>query len=99
VAGCRTLTSVSRLGWPAADAEMASGLLETAVRLLRAAGTEVSAVEIEPVSDDVPELRGDTVTVRAELATATGTRPFTVSAKYGLALAAVAGTRSGWPAR
>ena len=90
---------LSRLGWPAADAEMASGLLETAVRLLRAAGTEVSAVEIEPVSDDVPELRGDTVTVRAELATATGTRPFTVSAKYGLALAAVAGTRSGWPAR
>ena len=83
---------LSRLGWPAADAEMASGLLETAVRLLRAAGTEVSAVEIEPVSDDVPELRGDTVTVRAELATATGTRPFTVSAKYGLALAAVAGT-------
>jgi hypothetical protein len=82
---------LSRLGRPAADAEVASGLLETAVRLLRTAGTEVSAVDIEPASDDVPELRWDTVTVRVGLATATGTRPFTVSAKYGLALAAVAG--------
>ncbi len=82
---------LSRLGRPAADAEVASGLLETAVRLLRTAGTEVSAVDIEPASDDVPELRWDTVTTRVELATATGTRPFTVSAKYGLALAAVAG--------
>jgi len=82
---------LSRLGQPAADTEVSSGLLETAVRLLRAAGTEVRAVDIEPVSDDVPELRWDTVTARAELATATGTRPFTVSAKYGLALAAVAG--------
>ncbi len=70
---------------------MASGLLETAVRLLGTAGTEVSAVDIEPASDDVPELRSDTVTARVGLATATGTRPFTVSAKYGLALAAVAG--------
>jgi hypothetical protein len=82
---------LSRLGRPAADAEVASGLLETAVRLLRAAGTAVSAVDIEPTSDDVPELRWDTVTARVGLATATGTRPFTVSAKYGLALAAVAG--------
>ena len=82
---------LSRLGRPAADAEVASGLLETAVRLLRTAGTEVSAVDIEPASDDVPELRWDTVTARVGLATATGTRPFTVSAKYGLALAAVAG--------
>jgi hypothetical protein len=82
---------LGQLGRPAADAEVASGLLETAVRLLRAAGTVVSAVDIEPASDDVPELRWDTVTVRAGLATATGTRPFTVSAKYGLALAAVAG--------
>jgi len=48
-------------------------------------------LDIEPTSGDVPELRWDTVTVRAGLATATGTRPFTVSAKYGLALAAVAG--------
>ena len=82
---------LSRLGRPAADAEVASGLLETAVRLLRTAGTAVSAVDIETAGDDVPELRWDTVTARVGLATATGTRPFMVSAKYGLALAAVAG--------
>ena len=82
---------LSRLGRPAADAEVTSGLLETAVRLLRTAGTAVSAVDIETAGDDVPELRWDTVTVHVGLATATGTRPFTVSAKYGLALAAVAG--------
>jgi hypothetical protein len=82
---------LSRLGRPAADVEVTSGLLETAVRLLRTAGTEVSAVDIEPASDDVSELRWDTVTTHVGLATATGTRPFTVSAKYGLALAAVAG--------
>ena len=70
---------------------MTSGLLETAVRLLRTAGTAVSAVDIETAGDDVPELRWDTVTARVGLATATGTRPFTVSAKYGLALGAVAG--------
>jgi hypothetical protein len=82
---------LSRVGRPAAGAEVASGLLETAVRLLRTAGTEVSAVDIEPASDDVPELRWDTVTARVGLAAATGTRPVTVSAEYGLALAAVAG--------
>jgi hypothetical protein len=82
---------LGRLGRPAADAEAASGLLETAVRLLGTAGTAVSAVDIEPTSDDVPELRWDTVTARVRLATATGTRRVTVSAKYGLALAAVAG--------
>jgi hypothetical protein len=82
---------LGRLGRPAADAEVASGLLETAVRLLRTAGTAVSAVDIEPASDDVPELRSDTVTARVGMATATGTRPVTVSAEYGLALAAVAG--------
>jgi hypothetical protein len=82
---------LSRVGRPAGDAEVASGLLETAARLLRRAGTEVSAVDIEPASDDVPELRWDTVTVRVGLATATGTRPVTVPHKYGLALAAVAG--------
>jgi hypothetical protein len=82
---------LSQLSRPAADAEVASGLLETAVRLLRTAGTQVSAVDIEPVSDDVTELRWDTVTVRVGLATAAGLRPFTVSAEYGLALAAVAG--------
>jgi hypothetical protein len=90
VAGHKGL--LGRLGRPAADAEVASGLLETAVRLLGTAGTEVSAVDIEPASDDVPELRSDTVTARVGLATATGTRPpVTVSAEYGLALAAVAG--------
>ena len=39
----------------------------------------------------MPELRSDAVTARVGLATATGTRPVTVSAEYGLALAAVAG--------
>ncbi len=82
---------LSRMARPAADAEVASGLLETAVRLLRTAGTAVSAVDIEPASDDVPELRWDTVTARVGLAAATGTRPVMVSAEYGLALAAVAG--------
>jgi hypothetical protein len=82
---------LGRLGRPAADAEVASGLVETAVRLLGTAGTQVSTVNIEPASDDVPELRSDTVTARVELATATGTRPVTVTAEYGLALAAVAG--------
>jgi hypothetical protein len=85
------LARLDRLDRPAGDAEVASGLLETAVRLLGTAGTEVSAVDIEPASDDVPELRWDTVTARVGLATATGTRPVTVSAEYGLALAAVAG--------
>ena len=81
------------LGEPqaATDAEVTSGLLETAVRLLGTAGTAVRAVDIVPASDDVPELRSDTVTARVGLATATGTRPVTVSAEYGLALAAVAG--------
>jgi hypothetical protein len=83
---------LSRVGRPAADAEVSSGVLETAVRLLETAGTAVSAVDIEPVSDDVPELRWDTVTAHVQLATATGTRPpVTLPAKYGLALAAVAG--------
>ena len=45
-------------------------------------------MDIEPASDDVPELRWDTVTARVGLATATGTQQFTVAAKYGLALAA-----------
>jgi hypothetical protein len=89
IAGHKEL--LGRLGRPAADTEVTSGLLETAVRLLGTAGTEVSAVDIEPASDDVPELRSDTVTARVGLAAATGTRPVTVSAEYGLALAAVAG--------
>src|SRR6201996_7495029 len=82
---------LSRLSRPAADTNVASGLLEAAVRLLRTAGTEVSAVDIEPASDDVPELRWDTVTARVGLATATGTRPVTVSAESGWARPAVAG--------
>jgi len=82
---------LGRLIRPSADAEVTSGLLETAVRLLRTAGTEVSAVDIEPATDDVPELRSDTVTARVGLATAAGSRPVTVGAEYGLALAAVAG--------
>jgi hypothetical protein len=89
VAGHKGL--LGRLGRPATDAEVASGLLETAVRLLGTAGTTVSAVDIEPASGDVPELRSDTVTARVGLATAAGTRPVTVGAEYGLALAAVAG--------
>ena len=90
---------LGRLGRPAADAEVASGLLETAVRVLGTAGTEVIAVDIVPARDDVPELRSDTVTARVGLATATGTRPVTVGAEYGLALAAVTGRRFGWPMR
>jgi hypothetical protein len=82
---------LNRMSRPAADTAVSSGLLETAVRLLRTAGTEVSAVDLEPAGDDVPELRWDTVTARVGLATATGTRPVMVSAEYGLALAAVAG--------
>jgi hypothetical protein len=89
IAGYKGL--LGRLGRPAGDAQVASGLLETAVRLLGTAGTEVSAVDIEPASDDVPELRSDTVTARVGLATAAGSRPVTVGAEYGLALAAVAG--------
>jgi hypothetical protein len=81
----------ARLARPSGDAEVASGLLETAVRLLRTAGTAVGGVDIEPASDDVPELRWDTVTARVGLAAAAGSRPFTVGAEYGLALAAVAG--------
>jgi hypothetical protein len=82
---------LGRLGRPATDDEVASGLLETAVRLLGTAGVAVTAVDIEPTSADVPELRSDTVTARVGLATAAGTRPVTVGAEYGLALAAVAG--------
>jgi hypothetical protein len=89
IAGHKDL--LGRLGRPAADAEVATGLLETAVRLLGTAGTAVSAVDIEPTRDDVPELRSDTVTARVGLATAGGSRPVTVGAEYGLALAAVAG--------
>jgi hypothetical protein len=68
---------------------------ETAARLLQAAGAAVTAVDIEPASEDVPELRSDTVTARVRLATAGGARHVLVSAAYGLALAAVAGAPAG----
>jgi len=76
---------------PAGDAVMAGVLEETAARLLHAAGVAVTAVDIEPAGEDVPELRSGTAAARAELATAAGTRHVTVSAGYGLKLAVVAG--------
>ena len=76
---------------PGGDAVMTGVLEETAARLLHAAGVEVTAVDIEPVGEDVPELRSDTVAARVGLATAAGTRHVLVSAGYGLALAAAAG--------
>jgi hypothetical protein len=76
---------------PAGDAVLAGVLEETAARLLHAAGVAVTAVDIEPAGEDVPELRSDTAAARAELATAAGTRHVTVSAGYGLKLAVVAG--------
>jgi hypothetical protein len=76
---------------PAGDAVLAGVLEETAAWLLHAAGVAVTAVDIEPAGEDVPELRSDTAAARAELATAAGTRHVTVSAGYGLKLAVVAG--------
>ena len=76
---------------PAGDAVLAGVLEETAARLLHAAGVAVTAVDIEPAGEDVPELRSDTAAARVELATAAGTRHVTVSAGYGLKLAVVAG--------
>jgi hypothetical protein len=76
---------------PAGDAVVAGVLEETAARLLQAAGVAVTAVDIEPVGEDVPELRPGTAAARVELATAAGTRHVLVSAGYGLKLAVVAG--------
>jgi hypothetical protein len=76
---------------PARDVALAGVLEETAARLLHAAGVAVTAVDIEPVGEDVPELRSDTAAARVELATAAGTRHVTVSAGYGLKLAVAAG--------
>jgi len=45
---------------PAGDAVMAGVLEEMAARLLHAAGVAMTAVDIEPASKDVPELRSDT---------------------------------------
>ena len=75
----------------AGDAVMAGVLEETAARLLRAAGVEVTAVDIEPAGEDVLELRADTAAARVGLATAAGTRHVMVSAGYGLKLAVAAG--------
>jgi hypothetical protein len=76
---------------PAGDAVTAGGLEETAARLLRAAEVAVTAVDIEPTGEDVPELRSDTVAARVGLATAAGIRHVMVSAGYGLKLAVVTG--------
>jgi hypothetical protein len=77
---------------PARDAVMDGVVLEqTAARLLHAAGVAITAVDIEPAGQDVPELRSDTAAARVELATAAGTRHVTVSAGYGLKLAVAAG--------
>jgi hypothetical protein len=76
---------------PAEDDVPAGVLEETAARLLHAAGVQVTGVDIEPGSEDVPELGSDTVALRVGLATAAGTRQVMVSAGYGLALAAAAG--------
>ena len=75
----------------ASDAVLAGVLEETAARLLHAAGVAVTAVDIEPAGQDVPELRSDTAAARVELATAAGTRHATVSAGYGLKLAVATG--------
>ena len=47
---------LSRVGRPAADAEVPSGLLETAVRLLRIAGAEVSAVHAAGCASTSPRI-------------------------------------------
>ena len=79
------------LDGPARDAVMAGVLEETAARLLHVAGVAVTAVDIEPAGEDVPELRSDTAAARIGLATAAGARHVTVSAGYGLKLSVVAG--------
>ena len=88
VDGSKLLRALDR---PAGDAVMAGVLEETAARLLHAAGMAVIAVDIEPASEDVPELRSDTAAARVELATAAGARHVLVSAEYGLKLAVAAG--------
>ena len=76
---------------PAADAVLAGVLEETAAGLLHAAGVAVTAVDIEPASEDVPELRPGTAGARVELATSAGARHVLVSEGYGLKLAVAAG--------
>ena len=89
VIGAKLLLAL--LNRPAGDAVTAGVLEETAARLLHAAGMAVTAVDIEPASEGVPELRSDTAAARVELATAAGTRHVIVSAGYGLKLAVAAG--------
>lgn len=74
-----------------ASAVLAGVLEETAARLLQAAEVAVTAVDIEPAGEDVPELRSDTAAARVELATSAGARHVTVSTGYGLKLAVAAG--------
>jgi hypothetical protein len=88
-AGAKLLLAL--VGRPAADAVMAGVLEAAAARLLHAAGVAVTAVDIEPASADVPELRSDTVAARVGLDTAAGSRQVAVSAGYGLRLAVVTG--------
>ena len=76
---------------PAGDTVLVGVLEETAARLLHAAGVGVTAVDIEPVGEDVPELRSGTAAARVGLATVAGTRQVMVSAGYGLKLAVAAG--------
>jgi hypothetical protein len=89
VIGAKLLLAL--LDRPAGDAVMAGVLEETAARLLHAAGVTVTAVDIEPASEDVAELRPGTAAARIGLATTAGTRQVMVSAGYGLKLAVVAG--------
>ncbi len=92
VVGAKLLLALlALLERPAGDAVMAGVLEETAARLLHAAGVTVTAVDIEPAGEDVPELRSDTAAARVELAMAAGTRHVVVSAGYGLKLAVAAG--------
>ncbi len=55
VIGAKLLLAL--LDRPAGDAVMAGVLEETAARLLHAAGVTVTAVDIEPASEDVPRPR------------------------------------------
>jgi hypothetical protein len=75
----------------AKDPVMAGVLEETAARLLDAAGVTVTAVDLGVTNQDAVELRSADVTARVELGTAGATRHVTVSAGYGLALAAASG--------
>jgi hypothetical protein len=70
---------------------MAGVLVETAARLLGAAGVTVTAVDLQVTNQDAVELRSTDVAARVELGTAGGTRHVMLSAGYGLALAAASG--------